>query len=226
VREALDLDVSTSSAWPTRSAEAYAKIRQMIFDGRIAAGSSLVEAKLVRVLDMSRTPVREALHRLEAEGLLAAESRGGFRVVALNNQDLINLYMIRASLEGLAAATAAPRLTRVDIARLEDLYDEMGEAVEQHRDEDLARLNRDFHRAIAAASGNTHLQEILDNVKGVFERFRTSAVSDAERRARAHEEHGMLIDALRSRDAERARRLAEEHVHRALKQGTEPVSED
>jgi DNA-binding GntR family transcriptional regulator len=225
VSDAIQLDVSTSSAWPTRSAEAYSKIRQMIFDGSIAAGSSLVEAKLVRVLDMSRTPVREALHRLEAEGLLAAESRGGFRVVALNKQDLIDLYMIRASLEGLAAATAAPRLTRVDIARLEDLYDEMGEAVEDNRHEDLAQLNRDFHRAIAAASGNAHLQEILDNVKGVFERFRTNAVADADRRRQAHEEHGLLIAALRSRDPEEARKLAEEHVHRALKQGTELLSD-
>lgn len=222
----MTLDVSIPSAWPSKSAEAYSKIRQMIFDGTIPAGSSLVEAKLVRALGISRTPVREALHRLEAEGLLSADSRGGYRVVALGEDDLVKLYLIRAALEGLAAATAAPRLTRVDIARLEDLYDEMGEALEQHRDEDLARLNRDFHRAIAIASDNQHLMEILDNVKGAFERFRTRAVANAQRRQEAHVEHGLLIEALRSRDSERARQLAEEHVHRALKQGTQLASGD
>jgi DNA-binding GntR family transcriptional regulator len=223
--EATDLELTTFSAWPTRSAEAYHKIRQMIFDGSISAGSTLIEAKLVRALDMSRTPVREALHRLEAEGLLAAVPRGGFRVVALSDDDLDQLYLIRAALEGLAASTAASRLTRVDLARLEDLYDEMGEAGREGRDEELIRLNREFHRAIAVASGNVHLQEILDNVKGVFERFRTNAVANAERRTQAHAEHGQIIEALRARDPQAARDLAEEHVRRAFRQGsTGPVA--
>jgi DNA-binding GntR family transcriptional regulator len=206
--------------WPTRSAEAYQKIRQMIFDGTVSTSDLLVEARLVRALDMSRTPIREALHRLEAEGLLVAAPSGGFQVVAVADSDLENLYQVRASLEGLAAFTAAKRMTRVGLARLEDLYDEMGEAVQDGRDDDLAGLNRDFHRAIAVASGNSHLVEILDNVKGVFERFRSKAVANVERRALAHREHGELIEALRARDGEKARSLAEEHVQRALRVGT------
>jgi DNA-binding GntR family transcriptional regulator len=195
----------------------------MIFDGRISADTMLVEARLVRELGMSRTPVREALHRLEAEGLLTALSRGGFTVVGMSDEDLRNLYMIRACLEGLAAATAATRLSRVDVARLEDLYDEMGVAVDAGQDEELARLNREFHRAVATASGNVHLREILDNVKGVFERFRATAVANPARRAQAHGEHGQLIEALKKRDPEQARLIAEGHVHRALKQGTDLV---
>lgn len=211
------------SAWPTRAARAYHQIREMIFDGTISADSILVEARLGELLGMSRTPVREALSRLEAEGLLAPLPRGGFSVVALSEDDLRDLYMIRACLEGLAAATAASKLTRVDIARLEDLYDAMGEAVEAGRDEELAQLNREFHRTIAVASGNRHLSEMLDNVKGVFERFRANAVADPGRRAQAHVEHGQLIHALRDRDGDKARRLAEEHVHRALRQGTDLI---
>jgi DNA-binding GntR family transcriptional regulator len=206
--------------WPTRSAEAYHQIRQMIFDGTVSPSDVLVEARLVRALDMSRTPIREALHRLEAEGLLVAAPSGGFQVVAVADSDLEHLYEVRASLEGLAAYTAAARMTRVNLAQLEDLYDEMGEAVADGRDDDLAGLNRDFHRAIAVASGNPHLVEILDNVKGVFERFRSKAVANDERRAQAHREHGELIEALRIRDGENARSLAEEHVHRALRAGT------
>jgi DNA-binding GntR family transcriptional regulator len=193
----------------------------MIFDGTIPADSVLVEARLGELLGMSRTPVREALYRLEAEGLLTALPRGGFSVVALSEEDLRGLYQIRARLEGLAAETAAGKLTRVDIARLEDLYDDMRAAVEAGRDDELAKLNREFHRTIAVASGNKHLSEILDNVKGVFERFRANAVADPSRRAQAHFEHGELIDALRNRDADKARMLAENHVHRALQQGTD-----
>lgn len=199
---------------------AYHQIREMIFNGTIPAESVLVEARLGELLGMSRTPVREALYRLEAEGLLTALPRGGFSVVALSEEDLRNLYEIRACLEGLAAATAASKLTRVDIARLEDLYDDMRAAVEAGRDDELAKLNREFHRTIAVASGNRHLSEILDNVKGVFERFRANAVADPARRAQAHLEHGQLIDALRDHDTDRARMLAEDHVHRALQQGT------
>jgi DNA-binding GntR family transcriptional regulator len=216
-----DHDAASSSTWPTRSARAYQQIREMILEGAIPAGSTLVEARLVRLLGMSRTPVREALHRLEAEGLLVALPRGGFSVVALSEDDLRNFYLIRACLEGLAAATAATRLTRVDLARLEDLYETMQVAVEAGRDEELAQLNREFHRTVAIASGNAPLREILDNVKGVFERFRVDAVANPNRRPQAHLEHGQLIDALRDRDADKARRLAEDHVHRALKQGTD-----
>ncbi|HUZ55728.1 MAG TPA: GntR family transcriptional regulator [Streptosporangiaceae bacterium] len=214
-------EFSPRSAWPTRAARAYHQIREMIFDGTISADSVLVEARLGELLGMSRTPVREALYRLEAEGFLTSLPRGGFSVVALSEDDLHGLYMIRACLEGLAASTAATKLTRVDVARLEDLYDEMRAAVEAGSDEELARLNREFHRTIAVASGNRHLREILDNVKGVFERFRANAVADPGRRAQAHLEHGQLIDALRDRDADKARRLAEDHVHRALRQGTD-----
>lgn len=212
--------VPTPRGWESRSSEAYHRIRQMIFDGSVLPGQALTEAQFVRVLDMSRTPVREALHRLEAEGLLESLTRGGYSVVALSDGDLANLYRIRAVLEGLAAETAASQLSRVDIARLEDLYDEMGVAVRERNDAQLVSLNRDFHRAIAVASGNRHLVETLDNVKGVFERFRSSAVANDVRREQAHEEHGQIIAALKDRKADTARDLAELHVKRALDRGT------
>lgn len=190
----------------------------MIFDGSIAPGSVLIEAKLVRALDMSRTPVREALRRLEAEGLLVALPRGGFQLVDISDEDIHNLYEIRAVLEALAAESAASRLVRVDIARLEDLYDEMDVAVRERDDGRLIALNRAFHRAIAEASGNQRLLEMLDNIMGVFERYRSDAVADDKRRQEAHAEHGQIIEALRARDGAKARELTEQHVRRALSQ--------
>lgn len=216
--------VSRARNWESRASEAYHRIHSLILDGTISADSTLTEAELVRTLEMSRTPVREALHRLEAEGVLEALPRGGFAVVTMSAEDLSNLYQIRAVLEGLAAETAAARLTRVAIAQLEDLYDEMDIAVENRDDDTLVRLNREFHRTIASASGNRHLEKILDDIKGVFERFRLNAVADDTRRRAAHAEHRALIEALKTRDGTLARQLAEEHVHRAFSQGTQDIA--
>lgn len=219
--ETPELPTGGGGGWGTRADEAYHRIRTLILDGSMPPGSTVIEARVVRTLDMSRTPVREALHRLEVEGVLKALPRGGFTVVAMSDEDLADLYQIRAVLEGLAAGTAASKRSRVDIARLEDLYDEMDIAVRERDDERLITLNREFHRSIARASGNQHLQEMLDDIKGVFERFRSHAVADDARRQQAHEEHGALIEAMKALDSKLARDLAEEHVQRALSRGTQ-----
>ncbi len=203
-----------TSAAGLRSSEAYDSIRTLILEGQLPQGSVVSEANLVRRLDMSRTPVREALRRLQAESYIWPVPGGGYAIPELNEEDLSNLYTVRAALEGLAAEHAAVRLTRTDVARLEELYDLMEEA--RGRDEDLARLNGEFHNAIAQASGNSYLQAMLSQIRDAFERFRMTALGQPGRREEAHAEHGDMISALRARDAQGARDLATAHVHRAL----------
>jgi DNA-binding GntR family transcriptional regulator len=197
------------------SVTAYEQIRRMILSGSIAQGSTIAEAELVRELGMSRTPVREALRRLEAENYVRSADRR-YVVIELSEQDLINVYRVRAALEGLAAEHAAALATRTDLARLEDLYEGMERARDRDDEAELTRLNSQFHAAVAQASGNTYLQGMLDNIHDVFERFRATAVAQPGRRDDAHSEHGQLIKALRDQDAPRARAIAEQHVHRAL----------
>jgi DNA-binding GntR family transcriptional regulator len=199
-----------------RGAAAYDRIREMILDAKLPQGSMLTEAELVRELEMSRTPVREALHRLELERYLGSVPGIGYIVSELGEHDMINAYKVRAVLEGLAAESAATSVTRIDLARLEDLYDAMTEARERGDDPELARLNGDFHQAIASASGNSYAQAMLEDIRDVFERFRATALAEPRRREEAHAEHGELIAALKARDSERAKRLAVEHVNRAL----------
>jgi DNA-binding GntR family transcriptional regulator len=199
-----------------RGAEAYERIREMILDAQLPQGSMLTEAGLVRELEMSRTPVREALHRLELEHYLGSVPGIGYIVAELGEHDMINAYKVRAVLEGLAAESAAISANRMDLARLEDLYDAMAEAWERGDDAELARLNGDFHRAIASASNNSYAEGMLDDIRDVFERFRATALAAPRRREEAHAEHGELIAALKARDGERAKKLAIEHVHRAL----------
>jgi DNA-binding GntR family transcriptional regulator len=201
---------------PTLTDQAYASIRSMIFEGRLPAGSHVTEAALVRQLDMSRTPIREALTRLATEGQLLASPGRGFIVVEISAADLIDIYGVRARLEGLATEEAAERCSRTDLARLEDLYEAMETARTAGEDERLAFLNGQFHAVVAQASGNAYLQAMLDDIREVFDRFRTTALALPGRRDDAHHEHGQLIEALRRRDRGAARELGEQHVERAL----------
>jgi DNA-binding GntR family transcriptional regulator len=196
--------------------EAYDRVKELILDQLAAGGSTISEAQLTRDLGMSRTPVREALARLATEGFIKPAAGRGYVIVRLTAQDMIDVYAVRAELEGLAAAEAAKRIRRVDLARLEDLYDEMSAARAEGRDDDLALLNSDFHATIAQASGNTYLQTMLADIRSVFDRFRPTALTVPGRREDAHDEHGKMIEALRRQDGAAARKLAEDHVRRAL----------
>jgi DNA-binding GntR family transcriptional regulator len=210
------LSVPEASAQKGRSQDAYDRIRRKIFDHELAPGTRIGEAELTRMLSMSRTPVREALARLESEGLLIAVVGRGFIVSELSTEDLIGTYVVRAALEGLAAAEASKHFTRVDIAHLEDLYEAMDNVRKTDDGEELARLNSEFHAAIAYISGNRTLQSMLAEIHDVFERFRTTALTLPGRRDMAHEEHGLIIEALRRGDTVDVRQIAEQHVYRAL----------
>ena len=159
--------------------------------------------------------MREALARLASDGFLVAIPGRGWVVVEITPAKLIDVYAVRARLEGLAAESAARRLTRVDLARLEDLYDAMDDA-RTGGDDELAGLNSQFHIVIAEASGNAYLCSMLDDIRDVFDRFRVTALAVPGRRDQAHLEHGQMIAALRSRDVDLARQLAEDHVRLAL----------
>lgn len=209
--------IKKASAGPqSRADEAYERLKRMVFEHELPPGSRISEAQVARQLEMSRTPVREALARLESEGILTGAPGRGFLVADLTVDDLVDIYRVRAVLDGLAAEEAASRATRVDIARLEDLYDAMSQASAAGRDQELARLNSEFHALIAEISGNSYLQAMLEDIREVFEWFRSTALSLPGRRDTAHDEHGRMIEALRAGDAETARRLAQGHVQRAL----------
>lgn len=189
----------------------------MIIDGELAPGLLVSEAKFVRLIGVSRTPVREALSRLEAEGYIVSGPGRGYVVVELSDQDVVNIYEVRAVLEGLAAsAAAANSMSRANLGHLEDLYEAMEEARRDGNDRDLARLNSQFHHTIAEASGNRYLITMLNGIYDTFERFRPVALRAPGRRDTAAVEHGKLISSLRAGNAEQAKDIAERHVRRAL----------
>lgn len=198
------------------SAEAYERVRRAILSGELEPGQVVTEASLVRELEMSRTPVREALRRLQAERLLDAVPGIGWIVTEITAKSLIDLYRVREVLEGLAVELAAERMRQADVGRLRDIYGEMSAAIETDDNDELLRLNGEFHAAITGMGGNEHLSFLLSEIRGSFERYRLSALKWPGRRIQAHREHGELISALAEGNAALARRLAEEHVRVAL----------
>lgn len=198
------------------SEQAYTLLKGRLMRGEIAPRSLLREAELARQLGMSRTPVREALRRLLAEGFLRAVPQGGFVSVELTREDLMSIYPVRGVLEGLAARLAARNANRVDLARLEELADAMERSYLGGDDAQLAKLNSQFHDAVAQASHNRYLQAMLANIRDVFEGYRPYALIHPGRRDSAHAEHCKLLTALKMRDEAAAAEIAEEHVRRAL----------
>lgn len=200
----------------SRGAEAYARVRQMLLDHEIEAGSTVTEAELTRILAVSRTPVREALTRLAGEGFLRASSGRGYVVTELTAQDLVDVYAVRIELEGLATGEAAERVKRVDLARLEDLFDEMSEAKLAGDDRFFAGLNNKFHAMIAEISGNAFLKSTLDDIRAIFDVYSSTALTEPGRREQTHEEHGAIIEAMREHDGVKARALVRTHFEHSL----------
>lgn len=197
------------------SQQAYDRVRAMITEGHYSPGVVIREIDLVRDFRMSRTPVREALHRLEGEGLIRRVTAGGFVADGLGRKELIAIYQVREVLVGLAARLAAQSRTRVDVARLEEENDAIDRACAFGESEDADNRVRSFYHALAEASGNEYLRKTLDRLNDLF-RYRALAVTHPEWRDRLSAIHRDLIDAVAKQDAHRAEHIGRDLVSRSL----------
>lgn len=195
---------------------AYEAVRELVMAQKVPPGSLLREGQLAHDLGVSRTPVREALRRLQAENLLSYLPHVGYRVSDLDSSMLEDLYLIRSLLEGLAARLAAQRSTRVDVAELEELLERMKEANSSGKDALLVELNDAFHAAVAHASGSSALESMLRSIADVFKRYRHAAIADPPRRRASSVEHHTVAAAIAARDERAAERAATEHVQHAF----------
>jgi len=199
----LDTDPGTGQS---AADTAYRHIRQAIITGDLAPGEPLKETALAERIGVSRTPVREALNRLNSEGLVELERFRKGRVASFSIEDGAEIFSLRAILEGHGAARAATRIDAAGLAELLAIEEEMEDAFERlgwNRHLTLFdELNNRFHALIAAAADSPRLERILaSSLELPASIFNHYSESREERTRRTHRQHREIIDALRARDA-------------------------
>jgi DNA-binding GntR family transcriptional regulator len=213
-RASLRLGRRATRGQPRRSHadSVYEAVKRDILSGALAPGATLREEELARRHDVSRTPVREALGRLEAEGLAARHQGSGLLVTELGPDEIVDLYVLREALEGLAARIAASRRTETDLARLE-VVTRLGQQAVQERDIPRAgKMNTEFHLLMWRIAGNRPLLRAINGVHEAVQRFHHNTLNYPGRLEQSAEEHVALLEAIRKRDEVGAEQIAIKHV--------------
>jgi len=193
----------------------YMTLREAILHGVLAAGQPLGEIQLSAMFGRSRTPIREAILKLESERLAERSSRRGLVVAQISREEVLEIYAVREILDGLAARLAAQGILPNELDRLVWLNDSLREAAAAGDAKAMIELNIEFHEAICAASRNSLLQEFMRRIHEWVRRFPDTTMSLEGRGMEAVAEHVALLEAIRARDPESAERIARDHMHRA-----------
>ncbi|RLA84590.1 MAG: GntR family transcriptional regulator [Deltaproteobacteria bacterium] len=200
----------------TKSAAIYEVLKADILNGRLRPGEKLVASRLAEAYGVSVIPVREALSRLKAEGLVTIVPHTGAYVTEIDLEDLKDLYPIRGVLEGFAARLACGRIGEEDFGRLEGLIEEMDRVIKEGRFPEMGGLNYEFHMTIYKASGNRHLVSLIDELWQKTARVRSVFALVPERAKEANEEHKEILSRLKDGDAKRVEELIIQQDEKAL----------
>ena len=194
----------------------YSILSKAIFQGEIKSGERLVESKLAKSLNISRTPIREAIIQLQQKGLVVPSPPKGVKVASIPRDiDMDEFYDITGILRGLAARKAAKNITNQELNQLKSLIERSRKIKNEKVVEKLKDINQEFHQIIENASRNEELVFILDiHYKRINERFST-IISSMKRQGMAIEEHQRILEALESRNEELAESLMRQHMDNA-----------
>jgi len=193
----------------------YLMLREGIEIGRFPPGKRMRETELANWLGVSRTPVRQALGRLEVEGMLIVAPRQGLVVASLDRDAIVELYDTRMALEAAAAGLAAKRALLLEITALEAMLETERCLADEPRL--IARHDRDFHRMIFASAHNRFLAKALQPLLDAEELLRSDKVSNGDRSIAALGEHERIVAAIAARDPERAEMAARAHILNGFK---------
>jgi DNA-binding GntR family transcriptional regulator len=187
-------------------------LRDAILAGRLAAGARLRQTDLAQQLHISRTPIREALGRLQQEGLVDLLPHGGVRVILLDLDEAVELYELREVLDGLAARLAAARIDAGRLATCERALERMGRAVERPNGGHWFAAHVLFHEEIVRGAGNRRLQRLIPVVRLSIRHFHPLLLRTERRLETAWREHRRILEAIAAHDAEAAEREARAHI--------------
>ena len=197
-----------------RAQHVYTTLKGMIRDGALRPGQRMREIEIAEQQGVSRTPVREAMHRLVSEGLLESTSARGIGVTELSKQQVLELYALREFLEGASARFAAQHASLPEMRALRELIEHIATIPDEDHGQH-AQLNKHFHAQIAEAAHNTYLSRALAQLSDSLMLVPGTTFQAPGRVAAVHEEHLAILAAIDVRDADGAEHAAREHIRRA-----------
>jgi len=190
------------------------KLKQAILKGTLAPGSRVVESRVASALGISRTPVREAIHKLEREGLLRHDPKGGFFIKGLSRADIEETFGIRSVLESYAARLAAIRYLKGDLEAIEQKLIAYETCLERGELAALPKINTEFHDLLYGLSRSPRLIRMINDLRDQIYRFRLMILKIDEMARLSNEDHRLMLKAIKARDADGVERLVREHILR------------
>lgn len=195
----------------------YHQIREDIISGHYKKNEELREATVAKELGVSRTPVREALHQLELEGLVVIVPNKGAYVKGFTDKDIHDIFVIRSLLEGLCAKWATEHITPEQMQAMEESVCLAEFHMQQGHMEQFAEQDSRFHEILYQASGSTVLKDLLTDYHQYVKRVRKASIAGKERLGHTNSEHKNIMLAIKEKDGAKAEALAHEHILNSMK---------
>jgi len=194
--------------------QAYQELRRIILEGQVGPGKKLNEGELAKALGISRTPIREAINRLEKEGLVEIFPQRGAFVIQFTEKDVYELFLIRENLEGLAARLAAEKVTPAGLAKLETCLEGFKEPFQEKDVQRYSREDFKFHQTIVHLSDARRLMKLVSLLLDHIRMFRLTTRGVPDRMKASLADHRRIIEAMRQKDPEEAERRMRQHLQR------------
>ncbi|MBQ3666031.1 MAG: GntR family transcriptional regulator [Lachnospiraceae bacterium] len=207
-----DLKLIIDNYLPLRDV-VFITLREAILKGEIEPGERLMEISLAEKLGVSRTPIREAIRKLELEGLVIMTPRKGAVVAEITLKDLRDVLEVRKNLEKMAVELACQKATEEDIMELKQSHQEFIENMSNPDLTELAEADVRFHDVIYRITDNKRLIQILNNLREQMYRYRLEYIKDEKQRSLLVDEHAQIIQAIENKDITKAKEFSENHIN-------------
>ena len=194
--------------------EVYESLKKSILHGKLKAGQRLIEEQLAHQVGISRTPVREAFHKLERDELVTRLPKGGFAVREFTKEDVEEIFGIRSALESYAAYLATLHITPDKISALEKKLKEAEDALERGDDDKVVLLHTEFHDLLYKSCRSRKLVEMVNNFRDYFYRYRSALLHIENGMLYSNRDHRQMLDAMKKKNPRLAERLVRKHLER------------
>jgi DNA-binding GntR family transcriptional regulator len=194
--------------------EVYESLKKSILHGKLRGGQRLIEETLADQIGISRTPVREAFHKLERDDLVTRLPKGGFAVREFTKEDVEEIFGIRSALESYACYLASLHITLEKVSQLEKKVKELEDALEKRDDEKFIQLNTEFHDLIYKSCKSKKLIEMINNFRDYFYRYRSALIHTGKGMNYSIEDHRRMLEAMKKKNPRLVERLVRNHLAR------------